>query len=221
MPNIGQMQPDPIIRLIRNYAAARGKTPGYVGKLSSGSGNFYSRLIAGHDITTRRASRILQWFSDHWPVDLSWPAEIPRPEPLPDSPAATAAAAPTLAEQWHSATAAQIEAELARLEDGVDAAMMCSDHAAAIAGRQRSIDVATAVGPDGKVISPKAICRVLGAQLDQFYDVVRQFADGAAGEHKTPRRQSLRYRMLELLVLGSNDCRFAERRMRWGRRQAA
>ena len=26
-------------------------------------------------------ARALQWFSDHWPLGLPWPADIPRPEP--------------------------------------------------------------------------------------------------------------------------------------------
>ena len=30
---------------------------------------------------------VAQWFSDHWPADLAWPSDIPRPPPLPDSPA--------------------------------------------------------------------------------------------------------------------------------------
>ena len=37
---------------------------------------FFSSLL-----TTRRAARAIQWFSDNWPSDLEWPAEIPRPEP--------------------------------------------------------------------------------------------------------------------------------------------
>jgi len=27
----------------------------------------------------------MQWFSDHWPLDLEWPLEIPRPDPGPDA----------------------------------------------------------------------------------------------------------------------------------------
>ena len=38
----------------------------------------------------QRVARIIQWFSDHWPADLAWPHDIPRPDPSPDSPAGEA-----------------------------------------------------------------------------------------------------------------------------------
>lgn len=31
----------------------------------------------------RRVNRILTWFSTHWPTDLAWPPDVPRP-PLTD-----------------------------------------------------------------------------------------------------------------------------------------
>ena len=40
-----------------------------------------NRLRRGHTITLRRVARVLQWFSDHWPADLEWPSDIPRPMP--------------------------------------------------------------------------------------------------------------------------------------------
>ena len=43
-----------------------------------------NRLRRGHTITLRRVARVLQWFSDHWPADLEWPSDIPRP--LPSAP---------------------------------------------------------------------------------------------------------------------------------------
>ena len=70
-----------IIRLIDQLASARRRSPHTVGFWVSGSGDFYARMKNGHDITTRRAARITQWLSDHWPVDLDWPSDIPRPAP--------------------------------------------------------------------------------------------------------------------------------------------
>lgn len=60
----------------------------YVGRLAANHGAFFARPEDGHDITSRRAQRIVQWFSDHWPLDLAWPTDIPRPEPAANSPAA-------------------------------------------------------------------------------------------------------------------------------------
>lgn len=71
--------------LIERSAAALGRTVSTVSWRASGSGATYTRLRRGCDITTRRASRIVQWISDHWPADLDWPADIPRPAPRRDA----------------------------------------------------------------------------------------------------------------------------------------
>ena len=73
-----------LIEIIDVMAAHSGLSPHSVGRYAGGSGDFYGRLRAGHDITTRRAARVAQWLSDHWPADLEWPSDIPRPEPNPD-----------------------------------------------------------------------------------------------------------------------------------------
>lgn len=44
-------------------------------------GDFFKRLMDGHDCREATYRRVLRLFSDHWPADLSWPADIPRPEP--------------------------------------------------------------------------------------------------------------------------------------------
>lgn len=75
-----------LIELIDQMAAATGRSPHTVGRLCAGSGDFYSRLVAGHDLTTRRAERVAQWFSDHWPTNHDWSSDIPRPPPRRDQP---------------------------------------------------------------------------------------------------------------------------------------
>lgn len=84
------MSPNQLITLIEQYALATGLSPGYVGKLCSGSGDFYHRIKADHDITNRRSTTITQKLSDHWPMGQIWPPDIPRPAPALDSPAAEA-----------------------------------------------------------------------------------------------------------------------------------
>lgn len=76
------------LRLITLYSAAADRSENTIARLSSGDGRTAVRLKAGCDITTRRAARIAQWFSDNWPVGLPWPQDIPRPPASPDSPAA-------------------------------------------------------------------------------------------------------------------------------------
>ena len=65
--------------LIEMLAAAKRRSPHTIGRLASGSGDFYARLSAGHDLTVRRSSRVTQYLSDHWPEGVEWPDGIPRP----------------------------------------------------------------------------------------------------------------------------------------------
>ena len=53
-------------------------------------GRFFKRVKEGR-VTIRRAERVCQWFSDHWPADLEWPAGIPRPPVTPPEPEETPA----------------------------------------------------------------------------------------------------------------------------------
>ena len=75
------MSPACIIRLITLAAAASGRSPSTIGRWASGSGDMYHRLRRGHDITTRRAARVVQALSDRWPPGAQWPADVPRPPP--------------------------------------------------------------------------------------------------------------------------------------------
>ena len=81
-----------ILALANKYSAHTGLALATISTYATGSGDFFKRLQAGHDVTLRRAIRIIQWFSDHYPADLTWPIEIQRPDPNPDSPAAKAIA---------------------------------------------------------------------------------------------------------------------------------
>ena len=63
-----------------------------VGKRSAGQAYVFKRLRDGSSITVKRYNKITQWFSDHWPLDLDWPYDIPRPAPATDSPVAKAVA---------------------------------------------------------------------------------------------------------------------------------
>ena len=71
--------------LIRAYAAGHGYSVTYASRLLTGSGDTVSRMERGTSLTARRAAHIIQNASDHWPDDLVWPADIPRPEPQKDA----------------------------------------------------------------------------------------------------------------------------------------
>lgn len=56
-----------------------------IGAIAAGNPSFYARLRAGSSCTIKLYARVLGWFSDHWPTDLEWPPDVPRPEPSPAS----------------------------------------------------------------------------------------------------------------------------------------
>ena len=70
-----------LLRLGKFYAVQQGFSLATVSTYMGGSGDTLARLERGHDITTRRAARFAQWFSDHWPAGADWPSDIPRPPP--------------------------------------------------------------------------------------------------------------------------------------------
>ena len=102
-----------IVRLAEILARETGLEIRSISLKAAGHSKLIDRLARGHDITTRRAAGIALWFSENWPADLLWPANIPRPAPAPDSPAAQAfaAAAPAPANDLNA------DGEIANLAD--------------------------------------------------------------------------------------------------------
>ena len=54
-----------------------------LGLRAAGSAKFFRDLRSGErsGCTLQTYERVLRWFSDHWPADLEWPSDIPRPAP--------------------------------------------------------------------------------------------------------------------------------------------
>jgi len=76
------MSKDPHKQLLDLCAALSshlGITHWRVSFLARGDGQFFRRMSEGKSCTVRTANAVLQWFSDHWPTDLEWPADTPRP----------------------------------------------------------------------------------------------------------------------------------------------
>ncbi len=59
------------------YAAHRGLAMSTLSR-KVGSPSMATRLAEGR-VTLATVQRVEQWLSDHWPPDLAWPADIPRP----------------------------------------------------------------------------------------------------------------------------------------------
>lgn len=73
------MTPDQILRLIDIASASAAVKPQAFGRRVGGCGDFYDRLVAGADLTTRRAAAVVGRLSELWPDGADWPADIPRP----------------------------------------------------------------------------------------------------------------------------------------------
>ena len=81
-----------LVRIGKLYADLRGIKLTTASKYAAKSSRLLPDLECGIcSVTTSRAGRVFQYFSDHWPADQDWPSDIPRPDPTPGSPAAVAA----------------------------------------------------------------------------------------------------------------------------------
>ena len=74
-----------LVVLSEVFAAHRGVSLWRVGHLAANRGSFFVD-IKNHKrhCQTNTHTRVLQWFSDHWPAGLEWPADILRPLPTTD-----------------------------------------------------------------------------------------------------------------------------------------
>lgn len=187
-----------LLALARAFASATGRSVSTVSRIATGSGMTFHRLANGKGITTRRAAKACEWFSDHWPADLDWPAGVSRPAPSPDSPAAVPEPVPD------DPVAAVREAN-----DAVDAAMQAADWDGMRRHEARMFRAAMALRENGRIASVEALCLALGVARTVYDDVVRRYSDGRNGTR--PRNpDSDTGRMLRALVM-SGDARFASR----------
>ena len=70
-----------ISTLSRIYCEAVGRSEFRISDLASGNPYLFKRLRAGAGCAIATYNRVLCWLSDHWPADLAWPSDIPRPAP--------------------------------------------------------------------------------------------------------------------------------------------
>lgn len=73
------MHTDHLITLAEQFSRHSGRSTATISNWIVGHARLFSRLSDGKGTTVRTYNRTLAWFSDHWPADLSWPADIPRP----------------------------------------------------------------------------------------------------------------------------------------------
>lgn len=77
---IEQMELTNLIRLVEVFSPHVDRSEATVSNWITGThARLFSRLRAGHGCSVPTFNKSIQWFSDHWPDDLAWPSDIPRP----------------------------------------------------------------------------------------------------------------------------------------------
>lgn len=72
---------DQLLTVARAYCAACELSPARVSTLIFNDGKKLDLLEQGKDLATKNHERAMQWFSDRWPAETDWPAEVMRPTP--------------------------------------------------------------------------------------------------------------------------------------------
>lgn len=75
------MSTETLVRMAQAYSAHTGLKLSTISTYATNDGKFFGSQLMGAGCTLRRADTIMKWFSDHWPADLEWPHDIPRPKP--------------------------------------------------------------------------------------------------------------------------------------------
>ena len=208
-----------LVTLAERYGAHEGITHWAVSYRVARKGDLFARLRDGHSCTIRTYTRVVQWLSDHWPADLEWPADILRPAPSPDSPAAQAAAISISTPEMEIADPmAAVEAA----QEREDAEWQCEpvDPEAVAAAKAEALAAGSTLGDDGRIACPEALCRALGLSRSTYQHVISQYADGGPRDRDRPRRlapstlglarRSRTDQMLRALM-DAGDVRFARR----------
>ena len=174
--------------LFRLYAQNLGLSTSRVSFLVVGYGTFYKRLESGCSCTLKTYNRVLQWLSDHWPVDLAWPADILRPPPAEDSPYAAALAAQAEAQNLNEST---------------------NDSGNPLALNDAG-ELASPKALAASLLPSYAGEAQMQSMIDSYYQLTRQYADGRCRADKSPRKHSQAARLLAALIR-AGDVRFQAR----------
>lgn len=74
-----------LLVLARLYAEASDVSFTTISSRVFNDGKKLDAIAAGSDLYSGRLNRAIQWFSDNWPADCVWPADVPRPASLAEA----------------------------------------------------------------------------------------------------------------------------------------
>ncbi|WP_306049263.1 hypothetical protein [Oceaniradius stylonematis] len=72
-----------LLELAERFCEARGLKESTVGRMCAADGEFFSRLRDGKSFTARKYDAVVRWFSENWPEEHGWPAQVIRPTQEP------------------------------------------------------------------------------------------------------------------------------------------
>ena len=181
------------------YSEGTGKSLATISNLCCGHARLFQRLAEGCSCTLRTYKRVTQWFSNNWPVDLDWPADIPRPDPADNSPYRLAMA-DRLGVDPVDLNESRIDSD-----DDTDPTLKLDDRGQLADPAALCLQLAREWLPDGIDPTPNA-----AALQDSYYQVIRIYADGRPRASRWPRKGSRAAALLDRL-LQAGDVRFADR----------
>ncbi|MDE2106604.1 MAG: hypothetical protein KGL39_55830 [Patescibacteria group bacterium] len=68
-----------ILALTDRFSAATGLSDATISTRLFNDGKRIGKLRSGGDVGTRHFAATIRWFSDAWPADAPWPADVARP----------------------------------------------------------------------------------------------------------------------------------------------
>lgn len=185
-----------ILALASCYAKYKYIAASTLAREATGSSTWLKRCESGR-VTIRSAIAVVQWFSDHWPKNLDWPSDIPRPAPSRGLFSARSLPGSTA---MSSGTSAAQNANVGRNFDNGPAGVSPT----------QANNFGMRLNASGQIASPAAFCRVLGVRRYVYDDVVRRYRDERCAG-RNPRPGSGCSRVLAALS-AAGDIRFASHR---------
>ncbi|AXI50384.1 hypothetical protein C1J04_05440 [Sulfitobacter sp. SK025] len=81
----GCMETDTLIKLAESFTAHAGGSEATISNKVTTNARLFKRLRDGKGCAVSTFNAALVWFSENWPADLEWPADIPRPRKKKDA----------------------------------------------------------------------------------------------------------------------------------------
>ena len=73
------MEYEHIITISERLADFQGRSLATISNKCVGHARLFTRLKSGHGCNVKTFKIAMAWLSNHWPEDLEWPSDIPRP----------------------------------------------------------------------------------------------------------------------------------------------